>query len=157
MKKNMLVLVLVVLAGTLGAEEAGKVDPVPVDREVGKYPLTVCVISGEKLGDHGKPYVLKHEGREVRLCCKSCLKDFQASPAKHLQKLNAAVLEQQKETYPLKECPVSMEKLGAHGEPVPVVVGNNTLVMLCCKACREDAVKDAGRIEKRIIESRQKL
>src|SRR3989442_105896 len=40
------------------------------------YPLDTCVVSGEKLGEHGKPYVFNYEGREVQLCCKSCLKDF---------------------------------------------------------------------------------
>ena len=51
------------------------------------YPLETCVISGEKLGDHGKPYVFEHEGQEVRLCCKACLKDFNKDPEKHLEKI----------------------------------------------------------------------
>jgi len=55
------------------------------------YPLTTCVVSGEKLGgDMGKPYVFTHEGREIKLCCKSCLKDFKKDPAKYLKKLDAA-------------------------------------------------------------------
>lgn len=54
------------------------------------YPLQTCVVSGEKLGDMGKPYVYTHEGREVRLCCKGCLKDFQKDPAKYLKKLDDA-------------------------------------------------------------------
>src|SRR5438876_714355 len=47
------------------------------------YPLDKCVVSDEKLGEMGKPYVFKHEGREVQLCCKSCLKDFKKDPAKY--------------------------------------------------------------------------
>ena len=40
--------------------------------EKGKaYPLDKCVVSDEKLGEMGKPYVFKPEGREVQLCCKS--------------------------------------------------------------------------------------
>ena len=55
------------------------------------YPLTTCVVSGEKLGgDMGKPYVFTHEGREIKLCCKSCLKDFKKDPAQYLKKLDAA-------------------------------------------------------------------
>jgi YHS domain-containing protein len=54
------------------------------------YPLTTCVVSGEKLGEMGAPYVLTHEGREVKLCCKSCLKDFNKEPAKFVKKIEAA-------------------------------------------------------------------
>ena len=54
------------------------------------YPLKTCVVSGEKLGEIGKPYVYQHEGREVRFCCKSCLKDFKKDPAKYLKKLDDA-------------------------------------------------------------------
>jgi hypothetical protein len=54
------------------------------------YPLETCVISGEKLGDHGKPYVFEHEGQEVRLCCKACLKDFNKDPDKHLKTIEDA-------------------------------------------------------------------
>jgi hypothetical protein len=44
-------------------------------------------VSGEKLGEHGKPYVFTHEGQELKLCCKPCLKDFKKDPAKYLKKL----------------------------------------------------------------------
>lgn len=54
------------------------------------YPLKTCIVSGEKLGEMGKPYTLVHEGREIKLCCKGCLKDFQKDPAKYLKKLDAA-------------------------------------------------------------------
>src|ERR1051325_840658 len=54
------------------------------------YPLKTCVVSGEKLGEMGKPYVYQHEGREVRFCCKSCLKDFKKDPAKYLKQLDDA-------------------------------------------------------------------
>jgi len=54
------------------------------------YPLDKCVVSDEKLGEMGKPYVFKHEGREIQLCCKSCLKDFKKDPAKYVKKLEEA-------------------------------------------------------------------
>ena len=55
------------------------------------YPLTTCVVSDEKLGgDHGKPHVFTHEGREIKLCCKSCLKDFKKDPAKYVKKIEEA-------------------------------------------------------------------
>jgi YHS domain-containing protein len=54
------------------------------------YPLKTCVVSGEKLGEMGKPYIFTHEGKEVRLCCKDCLKKFKADPAKYLKKIEEA-------------------------------------------------------------------
>jgi len=54
------------------------------------YPLEKCIVSDEKLGEMGKPYVFTHEGQEIKLCCKSCLKDFKKEPAKYLKKLDAA-------------------------------------------------------------------
>lgn len=48
----------------------------------------ICVVSGDKLGEMGKPYVFKHEGREIKLCCKDCKKDFDKDPAKYLKKLD---------------------------------------------------------------------
>lgn len=55
------------------------------------YPLSKCVVSDEAFGgDMGPPYVFEHEGREVKLCCKSCLKDFKKEPAKYLKKMDSA-------------------------------------------------------------------
>ena len=51
------------------------------------YPLTVCPVSDEKLGSMGDPVVFVHAGQEIKLCCKNCRKDFDASPAKYLAKL----------------------------------------------------------------------
>jgi hypothetical protein len=53
--------------------------------------LTKCLVSGDKLGgDMGKPYVFTHEGQEVKLCCKSCLKDFNKEPAKYMKQIAEA-------------------------------------------------------------------
>ena len=66
-------------------EEADEKKPKP-------YPLTTCVVSDEKIGgDSGmEPYVFVHEGREVKLCCKPCLKDFNKDKAKYIAKIEAA-------------------------------------------------------------------
>lgn len=57
-------------------------------REVAKaYPLDKCLISGEKLGNHGDPYVFVRDGQEVKLCCESCLEDFNANAGKFLKEL----------------------------------------------------------------------
>ena len=51
-------------------------------------PLNTCVVSGEVLGSMGQPIIIHHEGVEVRLCCKGCVKKFNADPAKYLEKLS---------------------------------------------------------------------
>lgn len=51
------------------------------------YPLKVCLVTDNKLGSMGKVITIKHEGREVKFCCKPCVKKFNANPAKYLAKL----------------------------------------------------------------------
>ena len=70
----------------LRAAEAGK------GKNAKPYPLKTCVVSDEKLGADAsmKPYVFVHEGHEVKLCCKSCLKDFKKDTAKYMAKIEAA-------------------------------------------------------------------
>lgn len=62
------------------------------EKKVKPYSLTTCAVSDEKLGADPamKPHTFVHEGREVKLCCKSCLKDFKKEPAKYLAKIEAA-------------------------------------------------------------------
>lgn len=60
------------------------------DEKSKPYPLQNCIVSDEKLGEMGKPFVFVHEGQEIKLCCKSCLKDFNKAPAKYLKKLDGA-------------------------------------------------------------------
>ena len=62
------------------------------DKKPKPYPLKTCVVSDEKIGADPdmKPHVFVHEGREVKLCCKSCLKDFKKDTAKYIAKLEAA-------------------------------------------------------------------
>ncbi|MCK6479187.1 MAG: hypothetical protein L6R43_03260 [Planctomycetes bacterium] len=54
------------------------------------YPLDTCPVSGEKLGSMGDPVVVKHGDVEVRLCCRGCLKAFDADPAKYAAMVTAA-------------------------------------------------------------------
>jgi len=54
------------------------------------YPLKTCAVSGEKLGGMGKPVSVAHEGTEVLLCCKSCIKDFKADPDKYVKMVKDA-------------------------------------------------------------------
>lgn len=55
------------------------------------YPLKTCAVSGEAFGgEMGKPVKITHEGTDVYLCCKSCLKDFNAEPAKYVKMVKDA-------------------------------------------------------------------
>ena len=69
----------------LGAGIASAVEGLPAD-----YPLKKCVISGESLGEMGKPFKVTHDGTDVYLCCKSCLKDFNKDPGKYAAQVKAA-------------------------------------------------------------------
>jgi hypothetical protein len=52
--------------------------------------LTTCPVSGDKLGEMGKPCVFVYQGQEVKLCCSGCKKDFDKAPAKYMEKIRAA-------------------------------------------------------------------
>lgn len=54
------------------------------------YPLKKCVVSGESLGEMGKPVKVTGEGTDVYLCCKSCVKDFNKEPAKYIKMVKDA-------------------------------------------------------------------
>ena len=65
------------------------------DAKLKPYPLKTCVVSGEKLeGDMGKPFVYEYKGRQIKFCCKDCLKDFNKDPEKYIQKIEKAEKQQ---------------------------------------------------------------
>ena len=76
--KSHLLLALAVTALLSATTRAA--DPTP-------YPLTTCIVSGDKLGDMGKPVMVDYKGQQVGFCCKSCIDDFEKDPAKYLAKL----------------------------------------------------------------------
>ena len=52
------------------------------------YPLDICIVGGEKLGSMGAPVLLNYQGQQVKFCCSGCQPEFEANPAKFLQKLS---------------------------------------------------------------------
>ena len=80
--------------GTASAGCCGAMTPMAdtakPDAKAKPYPLTTCIVSGEKLGEMGEPFVFTHEGQEIKLCCKSCKKKFDKDPATYLKKLTEA-------------------------------------------------------------------
>jgi YHS domain-containing protein len=61
--------------------------PAEILKVAGDYPRDVYVVTGEKLGSMGEPFVITHEGTEVRFCCDSCVPKFKKDPSKYLAKL----------------------------------------------------------------------
>src|SRR5262245_60767647 len=54
------------------------------------YPMDTCPVSGEKLGAMGDPVVYEYEGKEIRFCCGSCVKEFNKDPKKYMAMVDAA-------------------------------------------------------------------
>jgi len=85
--KNTLIIAVsaAIVSGPLAAFAADKKEaPRP-------YTLKNCVVSDEKLGgEMGKPFVFEYKGQEMKLCCKSCKKDFDKDPAKYIKKMEEA-------------------------------------------------------------------
>ena len=73
---------LLLFAGVLApaAEATTEAKPIP-------YPLKTCIVSGEALDSMGAPVVFVREGRELKVCCKGCIKGFDKEPARYLKKL----------------------------------------------------------------------
>ena len=78
-------LTLVVCVGSGAAADAATP---PVKAK--PYTLTTCIVSGDKLGTMGEAVVVVREGREIKFCCKGCIKDFDKDPAKFLKKIDEA-------------------------------------------------------------------
>jgi len=92
-----LVLSAALFAGTPAFAHEGHDHTKASDSAKTSYPLTTCVVSGDKLegGDMGGPvdYTYQQAGqpdRLVRFCCKDCIKDFEKEPAKFIKKLDEA-------------------------------------------------------------------
>ncbi len=49
-------------------------------------PAEKCIVSGETLGEMGKPVEYAYQGKTLKFCCKSCVPKFEKDPAKYLAK-----------------------------------------------------------------------
>jgi len=126
------------------AAAIAKIDAGVIAQQKTGYPLETCPVSGEPLGAMGDPVDFVHGTRLVRFCCKSCVKGFQKDPSEAMAKIDAALIETQKATYPLTTCVVSEEGLTSQGEPVDMLYGTR-LVRFCCKGCVKEFRKDPAK------------
>ncbi len=106
------------------------------------YTLGVCSVSGEALGSMGDPILLNHEGRDIRFCCAGCKPKFENNPAKALSKIDAMMVEAQKELYPFDTDVVSGAALG--DAPVDVI-HYNRLVRFSSQMSAQKFMKDSDK------------
>jgi hypothetical protein len=92
MKPLRAVTVVILVTSFLAAPLTGWGDEAKSEKKAKAKPYTLktCVVSDEKLGEMGDPYVFTYEGREIKLCCKSCKKDFDKDSAKFIKKIEKA-------------------------------------------------------------------
>lgn len=73
---------------------AGTTNSAPANAKPTPYPLTTCVVSGEKLGEMGEPiaFVYTNNGanQEVKFCCPMCKPKFLKDPDKYMKIIKEA-------------------------------------------------------------------
>jgi len=112
----------------------------------------LCPVSGEP--KEGKGVNVTYKGHVVMLCCKGCVKKFNANPDAYLKKAmegkKTTSKKQDKESSAKKSskesaaaqdvknahCPISGKAIGSMGEGV-AVVHNGEKVTLCCAGCKK--------------------
>ena len=129
-----------VAAALLAGALAGNAAEDKKAKAVKPYPMETCVVSGEKLGGMGEPFVFEYEGREIMLCCKSCKKDFDKAPKPFVAKVDDAA--KKVKAYPLKTCIMSGEPLPADA---PAAVYKEQEFKFCCKDCKKNFAKDPAK------------
>ena len=99
-----------------------------------------CPISGEPVTADSKSMLVN--GREVFVCCPSCIEKVTRDPDKTLAKIDESygkyLAEAARDRARIAAqgiCPVSGKKLGSMGEPVKSKIGDEE-VFLCCEGCK---------------------
>lgn len=93
MKKTLLMLTaLALLTGASALVRAADTNSPSssTNAPVKPYPLNYCLVSGDKIGEMGKPVVTNYNGQEIKFCCPDCVKDFKKDPKKYVNMLHDA-------------------------------------------------------------------
>ena len=85
--KPLPLLLLALLACASASLAADKPATDPTAAQPKPYVLKMCLVSDEKL-DKGDPTFI-YKGREIRVCCEGCVKDFKKDPEKYLRLIEA--------------------------------------------------------------------
>lgn len=134
----------------------------PEDRALAKAQK-FCPVLGTRLGAMGAPVKVMLDGRPVFLCCKNCVEQAEADPAKTLKRVGELKGAAPSESVPpkvakdqekirqslaklppddrklaeaQKVCPITDELLGLMGVPAKVIV-MGVPVFVCCHGCDE--------------------
>jgi len=148
-------------AGCIGAFESdpqkylSKADETIIGQQLLHYPLDYCIIdTHESVSGNSEEDDFSVVGNRLFIyCCPPCDKKVRAEPAKYIEILDHAVIEQQAEDYPLETCVVSGQPLDSMGGAVNVVIANQ-LVQLCCAGCEKKVEADPAGTLARIAEAR---
>jgi len=76
--------------------------------------LDWCIVSGEKLGEMGKPVAYKWKDCEMTFCCKGCVKEFEKTPAAYLARLDSALAGQIKQPVEAEAAKDSLQHNESH-------------------------------------------
>ncbi len=82
-----------------------------INQQRDAYPLETCVVCGKAMEESGGLDEVCLN-RLFRICGYDCQEKLKKDPAKHFAKLDRAVVEKQRKSYPLKRCIVSGKPLG---------------------------------------------
>jgi membrane fusion protein, copper/silver efflux system len=150
----------------------------PADRALAEKQRFCPIIEGSRLGSMGKPVKLVLDGQPVFVCCKSCVKEAEADPAKTLKRV--AELKSKDGPSPLPSadpkvqerirrglaglspadralaeaqriCPVTDQPLGSMGVPIKVEIKGQT-VFVCCPGCDSEALEKPDEVLRKVEE-----
>jgi hypothetical protein len=118
-------------------------DETIIEQQKAHYPLDYCIIdTAESVsGNPEEDSFSVVANRLFIYCCPPCDKKVRAEPAKYIETLDQAVVEQQAKDYPLDTCVISGQPLDSMGGPINMVVANQ-LVRLCCAGCEKKVEAD---------------
>ena len=133
-----------------------KIDAAITEAQKADYPLDVCIVSGDKLSKNvHKGFRPVIGNRYFLLCCGGCIGKVKADLPKYLDILDKAVIEKNKDSYPLDTCLVTDDKIGGEmGDPIDYVY-NGQLVRFCCTMCVRDFEKDPQKYLKKLNEKEE--
>jgi YHS domain-containing protein len=86
MKKQMLALLAATVSFSAFAADpspAPSASAAPSAQTSNQAVNTVCPVSGDTVGDVGKPVYAQYQGKTIAFCCKDCLKKFNKNPEKY--------------------------------------------------------------------------
>lgn len=90
MKNLKLIAGMILTAALVAVAPSSRADGTNAVAAVKPDQLKTCPVSGDKLGEMGKPTTFVYQGQEVKLCCAGCKKDFDKDPATYIKKIQAA-------------------------------------------------------------------